>query len=569
MPKIDVSKNILRKLLGRKCDREFLENYLPYAKAEYEDEDDKFLKIELNDTNRPDLWSSAGLARQLKSVLKKSIKKYDFFSNSKKSADSGNRLFVVDSSRPSIRPYSVGFAIKGKKLDNDSLKFIIDLQEKIHGNYGRKRRSISMGFYRSNLINYPVIYKGVDPDKTTFTPLFEEKEMNLREVLEKTEKGREFGYIIKDLDKYPFLVDRKDRVLSMPPVINSNDVGALQCGDDEIFVELNGVYLRQVLLVANMLCCDLSDLGFEILPMKVEFPEETEFGKIITVPYYFQEPIKCSLREIEDTLGTKMSAERAMRCLEKMGVRAKASGKSSIVVFPPEYRNDYLSVRDVIEDIAIGYGYNNFKREPLSDFNIGRLTNTEILSRRIQNILTSAGFTEIISNYLSSEDDYITKMNGNADECIIIQNPMSLNFRVVRPSVLPSLLRLETESQNAAYPHLVFECGKICLKDKDSIDGVSTFDSLGILESSNDANINKCVSVLEALMYYLEIKYELKAVFDSRFIKGRSANICVDGKVVGILGEICPEVLDNWQLTMPCYAIEINMNRILEYVFSN
>ncbi|HAL18532.1 MAG TPA: phenylalanine--tRNA ligase subunit beta, partial [Spirochaetaceae bacterium] len=534
MPKIDVNKNVFEKLYGRNIRRDRLEDVFPCAKAEFDGEDNDFIKVELNDTNRPDLWSTPGLARQLSSFVEGKRYDYDFFSTPKKSRDSGSRKFIVDASRPDGRPYSVGFCVSGKKITEDILKLLIDFQEKMHSNYGRKRKSISMGLYRSDAIDFPVIYKGADPKSNSYVPLHEDHAMTLEQVLTDTEKGREFGHLIAGWEKFPYLVDSSGKTLSMPPIINSNDVGALKVGDSDIFIEINGQYLKQVLLVANIFACDFADLGFKILPCKTVFPEETEFGREITVPFYFQEKRTCSKSELEELLGSDISLERAVKCLNRMGVRAKADA-NKIVAFPPEYRNDFLAASDVAEDVAIGYGYNNFKKEMLSDFTIGRLSSAEEFNRKVQKILIGLGFSEMIFNYLSSKKEYIENMLVSGDEAVQIQNAMNLNYKVVRPSIIPSLLKSESQSGQAAYPHRIFETGKVCVKDENEVTGTRTDDNVGFIECSSGANLNNCVSVLNSFMYYLDLEYELKECDDPRFIKGRCAKVIVFGEQAGIL----------------------------------
>ncbi|MDY0303680.1 MAG: phenylalanine--tRNA ligase subunit beta, partial [Sphaerochaeta sp.] len=171
MPKIDTTDTLFFGLLGRTMTDDELEQILPVAKAELDGHEDGILKIELNDTNRPDLWSSAGVVRQLKSYWGLEAPLYDFFSTREEEFESGGRTLHVEQSAKDVRPYSVGFATRGHKVSEDELEALIQSQEKLCHNFGRKRRTIAIGLYRSDLITYPVHYRGVDPDKTSFVPL--------------------------------------------------------------------------------------------------------------------------------------------------------------------------------------------------------------------------------------------------------------------------------------------------------------------------------------------------------------------------------------------------------------
>ena len=209
MPKIEVNEKLFFSLLGEKYDYAKLEECLTCGKAELDEkpdaslpENERTIKIELNDTNRPDLWSTAGVARQLR--LHKGGKKNrysDFFSRDGKTQDCGNRIVKVDAELKDIRPFMTAFVISGKPIDEPMLLDIIQTQEKLCWNFGRKRRSISMGVYRSANITWPISYKAVDPDKTSFIPLACDKPMTCRQILSDHPKGKEYGWILKDAKK--------------------------------------------------------------------------------------------------------------------------------------------------------------------------------------------------------------------------------------------------------------------------------------------------------------------------------------------------------------------------------
>ncbi|NLL24178.1 MAG: phenylalanine--tRNA ligase subunit beta, partial [Spirochaetales bacterium] len=155
MPKIETNARYFYELVGKTLTTEELEAILPVAKAELDDYDGEILKIELNDTNRPDLWSPGGIARLLRSYWEIEAPLYDFFSTSEETFDHEDRVVIVDASVTPIRPYGIGFAARGHKLSGADLEALIQSQEKICWNFGQKRRSIAMGIYRSALITYP------------------------------------------------------------------------------------------------------------------------------------------------------------------------------------------------------------------------------------------------------------------------------------------------------------------------------------------------------------------------------------------------------------------------------
>ena len=148
MPKIEVNEKLFFNLLGKKYDYDTLEKKLTFGKAELDEKpdmsqsaDERVIKIELNDTNRPDLWSTGGVSRQLR--LHDGAKRSDyskFLSRKGDIKDFGDRIITVDKDLNDIRPYMVSFVISGKAIDDPMLKDIIQTQEKLCWNFGRKRK---------------------------------------------------------------------------------------------------------------------------------------------------------------------------------------------------------------------------------------------------------------------------------------------------------------------------------------------------------------------------------------------------------------------------------------------
>lgn len=570
MPKIEVNETLFFNLLGKKYDYDMLEDRLTCGKAELDEkpdanlpEDQRVIKIELNDTNRPDLWSTAGVARQLRIHGGGKASDYSSFMSSKdKMIDCGNRLVTVDPQLKDIRPYMIAFVISGKPIDEPMLLDIIQTQEKLCWNFGRKRRTVSMGVYRSSMIQWPVHYKAVDPDNTSFVPLQFEQPMTCRQILTEHPKGKDYGWILKDAPLFPLLTDDKGEVMSMAPIINSATLGAVQVGDSDLLVEMTGSDMTSLLLSANIVACDFADAGYTILPCKVQHPYDTGFGKDIVAPFYFQEPAAASLLEINRLLGSQLTPEQITTALEKMGNTVAIDGDKVTVQIPP-YRNDFLHEVDIIEDVMMGMELSSFPPEKPRDFTIGRLSPVTLFSRKAKSLMVGLGYQEMIFNYLGSKKDYIQKMNIEGEKVIEISNPMSENYQFVRPSIIPSLLGAETGSGNAVYPHKIFEIGKVAFLCEEEVTGTRTRQSIGFLTAAGDANFNTAASEVATFLHFLDHQYIVTEANDPRFIPGRQANIMVNNKVVGIFGEVHPAVLENWAITVPCVAGELDIEELM------
>ena len=590
MPKIEVNEQVFYTLAGcpdgksRWKSRDEFEEALTCAKAELDSEiwsadsgpdTERTLKIELNDTNRPDLWGTAGCARQLRIYDGGKIPEYSFFSRpgDVKKADCKVK---VEASVKQVRPYLTGFIARlsdGKTITDPMLRDIIQTQEKLAWNFGRKRRSMSMGIYRlASGIKWPIIYKGADPDSVSFEPLQWEGNLTLREILKQHPKGKEFAFIQEHEAIHPLLTDSEGKILSYPPIINSSDLGSVQIGDSEVFVEITGTDLPLITLAASIVACDLADNGFKIEPVEIEYDFDTPFGKNIVTPYYFQEPVFCSLYRVERFLGEKLNADECIKALARMGVKAEITRDAErgqtdkgegVRAYPPEYRNDFLHAADVAEDIMIGRSLGSFKPERPSDSTVGRLLPITLFSRQVKEHLVGMGYQEMIYNYLGSRKDLVDNMRSGGEKIIRIFNPMTENYEYVRDTVIASLMISESISGRSVYPHKIFEVGKVAWIDGSQNYQSETRQFAGFLHAGTDANFNTAAAELQTLFYYLSREYDLAESQDPRFIPGRAAVIIYKEKPVGVFGELHPEVLENWGVTVPCTAGEFDLDALI------
>ena len=568
-------------LLEQEISTAALEKILVYAKAEldeYNEATDE-IKFELNDTNRPDLWSAAGLARQLRSILGKNTS-YSFFSTVEKPCSFDNRTVHVSAQLQKIRPFIVGFEAHGMVISDAILQEIIHLQERLTWNYGRKRKSIAMGIYPASKIQYPLKYYAADPTTTAFVPLGMDSMHTLNEILQNHPKGQEFGALLQEHTRYPCIIDAHQKILSMPPIINSQDMGSVSIGDTHLFVELTGDNLEHLHTANNIVACDLCDMGFKIRPIKTVYESAETVDMSVTdsaraetprscvTPYNFHHTHYAHIDHIHRVLGSTLTKKQISTSITKLGMDCEIVN-DRVNVTPVPWRNDYLHAVDIIEDVMIGMGIDYFTPVPISDFTVGRLLPIETVSRRIVRIMIGLGFQEMIHNYLISKEDFIDKMYPVAERQSVLNagiqvaNPRSENHNFLRNSILPSLLHSCSVSAQAILPHKIFEIGKIAIKDSDDNYGSKTIDMLGIICSSTDAHFTLINEQVSALMYYLDIEYHITESTDSRFIAGRAAAVCRGNDIIGVMGEINPYILANWNIQAPTIACEIHVSSLL------
>ena len=256
MPTITINRHDFEDLLERAgvarppVSLEQIEAWLPLVKGEVKDHesDTGELRVELQDSNRPDLWSCEGIARQIRFKLQGKGARYPFLKGTRRPT----RQLRVVPGLERIRPYVAACAAVGYEVTEAGLAQLIQMQEKLADIFGRKRRTVSIGLYRLERIVFPVTYDLVKPNEARFTPLGFEEKMSLGEILAVHPKGLEYGPIIAGHGRVPLLRDEEGQVLSLPPVINSREIGEVQIGDRELFVEVTGTDLLMVVLTLKI-----------------------------------------------------------------------------------------------------------------------------------------------------------------------------------------------------------------------------------------------------------------------------------------------------------------------------
>lgn len=534
----------LQNLVGRKISVEQLRALLEYCKAELESQEGDEMKVKLDDTNQPYLWSVEGIARFFKGVLniERGIPEI-------KIKKSGDRV-VVDKSVEKVRPYIVAFSARGKKIDDFFIKQIIQLQEKLAEGIGRKRQKVAIGVYSYKKISFPVHYKAVDPESVKFVPLEFRREMSLSEILKSHPKGKENAWILNDLKSYPLLVDSSGEVLSFPPVINSARTGKIEVGDSELFFEATGTDIESLMLAANIFAYALYDRGFEISSVDVVYPNK----KTITTPKLKEETIRIKKEDIKNLLGIEFRDSEVKGLLERARFDFSNYG-----VKIPSYRNDVLHPVDVIEDVAIMYGYNNIEPLPMKSYTSGGTFEIVGFINKIRKFMVGLGYQEVLSPILSNRVLLDRKMEAKDSGTVELSNFMSETYSCVRSWLLPILTDVLSKNKHVEYPQKIFEQGLATVRK-----GESVFDSekLAAVSAHNSAGFTETRQALEALLRALGVGYSFKAFEHGSFIPGRAAKVIVSGREVAILGEIHPKVLENFGLDVPVAGFEVNLTEL-------
>lgn len=548
MPKIEVARRDLERLCpSLPGDDAVLEELLASLKGELKT-GGELLKIELNDTNRPDLWCAEGVARGI-SALNGSSRRYLV------DLPEPSVRIEVDDSVTAVRPWIAAFKASGPPIDEEALDALVAAQEKLAGSFGRNRKTAAIGFYRSGCISFPVRYSAVPRDSVRFTPLGCDSEMTLSGVLSETETGRKYAHLVEEGAPCPLISDSSGSVLSFPPVINSEGTGRVSTGDRDLFCEVTGTDWNTVGLTASILACNLEDRGFRIEPVEIRYPRETPDGRSVSItPHRFCDTLSTTRERISTVLGILPDDAAIERSLIRMGWDSWTIDGAVVEARMPPYRHDGMHEVDLIEDIAVGYGLNRFEPLMPEGYTIGASAAIEDLADAVRIMLAGAGCEEVLLPILTSEG-----RPGTPPGIVRIENPMTLEYGAVRNSLIPGLLGVEAVSSHTPYPHRVFEVGEVL---ENGSGDLRTVVRLAVSISGNDAGFGDVHSVIGLICHGRGHSLALTPSGDDRFIPGRSCTLMVDGREAGVMGEVHPSILDELGITRPVAAFELDLESL-------
>ncbi|MDP3916899.1 MAG: phenylalanine--tRNA ligase subunit beta [Nanoarchaeota archaeon] len=528
MPKITINKKDVLKLVGSNIPDEKLKDRISMlgTDLEYVSKDEICVEIF---PNRPDLLTAEGFSRALSSFakIKTGLRSYK--------VNKSGYTFKVDAKTKKVRPAVAAAVVKGIKTDDIIIKSIMDMQDKLTLTHGRNRKKVAIGIHDLSSIKFPLTYT-TKQKSFRFTPLDKSNEHTLDEILETHPKGKEFAHLLKDFKEYPVWIDSNNQVLSMPPIINSEET-KLKPGTKDLFIDITGTSQLAVEQALNIIVTSLADRN----------------GKIYSVnsfPNLNPKKIKIDIKKVNKILGLNLSSQQIKKLLEMMGMTMIGSN-----VIYPAYRTDILDHADIIEDIAIAYGYENFTHEIPNISTIAEEDSMHIFKEKIADICIGLGLQETLSLHLSNKEDEIVKTNASMD-IIKIKNALSREYNTMRSWIVPSLLKVLKTNKHNEYPQNIFEIGKVFIKKGNNI---AEPVRLGIALCHNKADYTEARKILDSIISSIGLTSMYKEAEHKTFIKGRVARVSVENKEVAYIGEIHPEVLNNFEIDNPVSIIELNL----------
>ena len=550
MPTITCNRKVLEKVIGKKLPESELKDRISMLGTDLEHVDDDEIIVEIF-PNRPDMLSEQGFGRALSSFIgvKTGLKNY----NVKKSG----QKCIVSKDMKNVRPYTVCAIVKNLNLDDEKIRELIQIQEKLHVTFCRKRKKAAIGIYPMEKIKFPIYFCARKPENIVFRPLEWNKEINAKQILEQHPTGVEYKHLVKGQSKYSIFHDANNDILSFTPIINSHKTGKITDATKEAFLEVSGFDLHTAQYVLNIMVTAMADMGADIYSMDVVYPDKT-----LTTPNLEPRKMKFSLDYINKWLGLKLNEKEIKDLLGRMGF-----GYTKGVALIPSYRPDVIHQADLAEDVAIAYGYENFTPEIPTKGTTGKEDPFEKFKKQVSSILVGLNMLEVSSYHLSNEITQFKNMGTTSKQHVVLANSVSEEHDVLRFSVLSNLMKILGENTHNEYPQNIFESGNTFrLGNTDT--GVIESNKLACVLCDNGVNYTNIRQVLDYLFKSLGIEYDIKEADHPSFIPGRSGKIVLYKKEIGFLGEINPKVITNFEVEMPVAGFEIDLEAVFKAVVS-
>ena len=579
MPTITLSHSMMRRIQeinGAVHNRNDLSNLLPKMGCPVELNNDEDIEIEVF-PDRPDLLSHETMARAIRS-----FQGSDSEEASIEVSESGIKI-SVDGDLEGVRPIIMGAVVRGVNTGSSAperssfIQSLMDHQEKLHMTLGRKRSLASIGVHDLSKLKHPFRYEAVSGD-FSFVPLASENIMKISEILDNHPKGIEYSKLMDGLETYPIILDSNNEVISFPPIINGNHTTVSEDTND-FFIDVTGfdeIACETCLLLVSL---SLSELGGVVESVEVLDKD----GSVKVTPNFGAKTYRVPNRLIEKILGMELSDSKIGEAIGRMGgvllesrtithgsERAErwsdcVVGEREHVFSMPRWRSDIMHPVDIVEDIAIGFGYDNLP-DVLSSVHIDASPlKTSNLHRRIRMSMRSVGLQEIQSLTLSNERDQFEKTRWPViSEATVISNPITVDHTLLRQYIFPSLMNLLSSNRHHELPQRVYELGEV-------VHGGVNKTRVSWACAESGAGFSTAKGVVQSLLRDLgapvsSVSFEPVAEGSGPWIDGRGAKVLIEGHEIGEFGEVSPDVMSLFSLRSPIHAGEFDVDVISEIV---
>ncbi|CAM9719977.1 unnamed protein product [Ectocarpus sp. 6 AP-2014] len=565
--------------------------------------------------NRYDLLCIEGLARALRVFLGKEDS--PVFRTVEPAGGAGARQkMTVGSGAAKIRPYVVCAVLRGVTFNAKSYKSFMDLQDKLHQNICRRRTLVAIGAHDLNAVKGPFRYDAVPPSDIDFVPLTpsDQGTFNAKALLDlyntdpSVKHLKPYTPIIYESEVYPVIKDANGDVLSLPPVINGH-LSRIRLETTDVFIECTATDLTKANIVLDTMVTMFSEYcgdKFSVEPVDVTYDDNS--GDVKTTPLLSTRTEKASVAEICSIIGVEIEEEEICRLCTKMQLgpaevveMGEGEGGKGIKVTVPPTRSDILHPVDVVEDVAIAYGFNKIPTTLPATLTVGGHQPLNNFGDLLREEISRAGYTEMLTHGLCSRAENFKMLRRQEEPCVSLSNPKHVEYEVVRTSLLPGALK--TAQFNRAMPVKdgvrLFEISDVVVRDDSCDTGARNCRRLVATYMGPTAGFEIIHGLVDRIMSLVQVapseeysgndprarvggpwrenmRYRIEPVDRPTFFPGRCADVLLMVKDteeggsagwreirLGSFGMLHPEVLKAYDLRDPSSAVEIDLEPLM------
>ena len=291
-----------------------------------------------------------------------------------------------------------------------------------------------------------------------------------------------------------------------------------------------------------------------------------------------KEPLKIRLRKerVNFILGTSIEVEEIDQILSRLGfgIEPLQTEVDNFEIRVPSFRSDITREIDLIEEIARVHGYDNIPTTlPKGDIPMPPTDTSVEVRRRIRNLLLGSGMMEAV-NYSFIHPNCFEKVRLNDDHplrgVIKLQNPLSPEMSILRTTLIPSLLENAKHNHNHQTNNIaLFEMSSVFIQGKEParVAGILAGDIGGGVYGNpyRSPDFFDIKGIVEGLLDVCGIHgYELQQTEEPTYHPGRNAEVLLGETRIGIMGEVHPVVLENYELPFKAYLFEFDLQKITD-----
>lgn len=552
MPVVTLSySRLLRLISDPEVTREKVLDLLPYLGLDIESDDTQTVRVEYS-PNRPDYATDIGIASGLRGLLGAST------GHAPLEIADGTERWSMHATRAvdRVRPILTGIVARGRKLDEETLRQLVVMQEDLHFGLGRDRKKAAIGLHDlSQIGGFPLTYTTRSTDHR-FIPLNAKEEMSVSEILAKTKAGRDYANLLRDAVRVPVILDAAGNTISMPPIINS-ELTAITTDTTDILVEITGTSKHVAENVLSVIVFTLREAGFYLESVGIT-------GGRNSTPRFEPRTQSVTTEDVKGRVGIELTRDEVAACLGRARLDPIKTASGPITCRIPPHRSDIIGPIDLVEEVALGYGTWKIRPVLSPPKTFGAVSPISATMRTIDKAMIGQGYLEALNSSLSSMRvlyEMVRRRPSRRGPITMIGSKSS-EHTILRDLILPGLVENLSRNVHEQYPQRLYEVGTIFQRGKTGDYPVSEETHLAGVSAHADSGFTEAKSALQSMLD-VEFGFGMRttAATHHMFEDGRCARVYGRGrKTIGYVGQISPEITTSYRIRVPVSGFELSLS---------